>query len=58
MDDLSYYCFRLSRSQGLSYSREIRVNYDTILILRGVALSNISSVAPRRVIQIPLDIFL
>ena len=39
MDDLADYCFRLSRSQGMSYLRESRGNYDTMSILTGVAPS-------------------
>ena len=36
MDDLVNFCFRLSRSQGISYLKESRGNYDTVSILRGV----------------------
>ena len=32
MDDIENYCFRLSRSQGMSYLRASRCNYDTMSI--------------------------
>ena len=37
MDDHSNYYFHLSRSQGVSYLRASRVNYEAVLILRVVA---------------------
>ena len=55
MDDLENYYFRLSRSQGMSDLREIRGNYDTMLILRGVASSIQPSVYNQRLIRMPPD---
>ena len=44
MDDLANYCFRLSRSQGMSDLKVSRSNYDTMLILIVVAPSSKASV--------------
>ena len=40
MDDLENYCFHICMSQGMSYLRAGRSNYDNVLILRLVALSS------------------
>ena len=55
MDDLANYCFNIYRSQEMSYLGAIRDNYDTMLILRGVAPSIRTYVVNRRVIWIPPD---
>ena len=55
MDDFANYCFKLFRSQGMSYLRESRVKYDTMLFLRGVAPSSRSYVETQRVIWMPPD---
>ena len=55
MDDLSDYCFRLSRSQGMSDFRKSRVNYNTMFILIVAAPSSLTSGETRRVIWMPLD---
>ena len=55
IDGLENYCFRLSRSQGMSDLREIISNYDTMLTLTIVAPSIQTSVATRRVIRMPQD---
>ena len=44
MDGTAKYFVRLSRSQGISYLREIRGNYGTMLILIGVSMSIWTSV--------------
>ena len=54
MGDLADNCFHISRSQGISYLREIRDNDDTVSILRGVAPSGRTSVATR-IIWMPPD---
>ena len=53
--DISNYCLRFSRSQGMSDLRESRGNYDIMLILRGFASSIWSYVATQRVIRMPPD---
>ena len=47
--------FHISRSQGMSDLRASRVNYDTMVILRGVATSRRTYVATQRVIWMPPD---
>ena len=37
MDNLANYCLHLSRSKCVSYWRAIRLKYDNMSILRGVA---------------------
>ena len=54
MDNLENYCFRISRSQCLSELRTSRGNYDTMSILRGVALSSRPFIATQ-IIWILLD---
>ena len=55
IDYIANYCLRLSISHGISYLRASRDNDDTMLILRGVALSNLPYVLTQRVIWIPPD---
>ena len=54
MDNLENYCFRISRSQGMSYLRASGGNYDTVSIFRGFSTSSWTSVVTR-IIWMPTD---
>ena len=55
MDDLENCCFHLSRSQGVSYLKASKGDYDTMFILREVSLSSRPSVVTRRLTWMPPD---
>ena len=54
MGDPESYCFHLSMSQGISYLRSSRGNYDTVSILRGVEIS-IRPYVATQIIWMPPD---
>ena len=53
MDDITNYCFHISRSQGMSDLMTRRGNYDTMLILRGVVLSSWTYVSTQVIWMLP-----